>query len=245
LLVIGSVSITIASTIYFKKLWDDDGSESVSATVGKNLFFFNLAIAIISLLIFLALIFKWYDLYYNFELKDRPKSVITPKIIRGYDIEEPTEEERMRVIRDRITNSTRERPAPVFRKGQRGIRGFRELAPVYEEVSTEENLTVEEDMVLSEETDLPNSGENAISNLRRRIMFSNTPVRNPRSPMTPYMPTPDNFSNTPMSLDTSFRRDEDNFIPTRLDFNKDTIRGSRPGEVYEYTIDGTYENGFL
>ncbi len=60
---VGVIGVGITCTIYYKKLWDDGGSESVSSTVGKNMFFFNLVIVIVSFFVFLFFFYRWYKLY--------------------------------------------------------------------------------------------------------------------------------------------------------------------------------------
>jgi hypothetical protein len=57
------IAVSITNTIYYKRLWDENGSESISQETAKTFFFVNLTIAILSLLIFLLFLYRWYKLY--------------------------------------------------------------------------------------------------------------------------------------------------------------------------------------
>ncbi len=126
LLVTGIIGMTISSTIYFKKLWDDGGSTSVSSETAKNMFFFNLTVAITSLIVFLIFLYRWYELY-NLE-----NSAF--KINRGYDINtrELTEEERIETINREVLNAIKPK-TQLRNRFSRSTRGYAPLTPIYEE----------------------------------------------------------------------------------------------------------------
>ena len=171
LLVTGIIGMTITSTIYFKKLWDDDGTTNVSSKVAKNMFFFNLTVAIVSLIIFLIYLYKWYDLY-NLESKLNPPDLV-PKNTRGFDINTRplTEEERIATINRQVLNATRPQ-TPV--RSSRSTRGYSELPGIVEE----EDATEEEDNTLEidEELAMLIANQNMMSQMRRRSPYTNTSV---------------------------------------------------------------------
>jgi heme/copper-type cytochrome/quinol oxidase subunit 2 len=171
LLVTGIIGMTITSTIYFKKLWDDDGTTNVSSKVAKNMFFFNLTVAIVSLIIFLIYLYKWYDLY-NLESKLNPPDLV-PKNTRGFDINTRplTEEERIATINRQVLNATRPQ-TPV--RSSRSTRGYSGLPGIVEE----EDATEEEDNTLEidEELAMLIANQNMMSQMRRRSPYTNTSV---------------------------------------------------------------------
>ncbi len=57
------IAITITNTIYYKKLWDENGSEAISEESAKTFFFVNLFLAIVTALVFFIFTYRWYKLY--------------------------------------------------------------------------------------------------------------------------------------------------------------------------------------
>jgi magnesium-transporting ATPase (P-type) len=57
------IAITITNTIYYKKLWDENGSEAISEESAKTFFFVNLFLAIATGLVFFIFAYRWYKLY--------------------------------------------------------------------------------------------------------------------------------------------------------------------------------------
>jgi hypothetical protein len=57
------IAITITNTIYYKKLWDENGSEAITEESAKTFFFVNLFLAIITSLVFFIFGYRWYKLY--------------------------------------------------------------------------------------------------------------------------------------------------------------------------------------
>ncbi len=189
LLVTGIIGMTISSTIYFKKLWDDDGSMTnvVSSTVAKNMFFFNLTVAIVALIIFLIFLYRWYELY-NLESKLNPTPVLDliPKNTRGFDINTRplTEEERISRINREALNATKPR---TLLRSSRSIRGYSGLPGIVEE----EDATEEEDNTLEidEELAMLIANQNMMSQMRRRSPYINTSVSKNR-----IIPSPSRYS---------------------------------------------------
>lgn len=74
------ISILITNTVYYKKLWDEDGSESISEESAKVFFFLNLFLAIASAIVFFIFAYRWYKLYNltNMELQSLPMNQRTP-----------------------------------------------------------------------------------------------------------------------------------------------------------------------
>jgi hypothetical protein len=68
------IAVSITNTIYYKKLWEENGSESISEESAKVFFFINLFVAIISGLVFFIFAYRWYKLYNitNMELASKP-----------------------------------------------------------------------------------------------------------------------------------------------------------------------------
>ena len=191
LLVTGIIGMTISSTIYFKKLWDDDGSTTnvVSSTVAKNMFFFNLTVAIVALIIFLIYLYKWYELY-NLEMTLNPPQLpdLIPKNTRGFDINTRplTEEERISRINRQVLNATRPQ-TPLRSRYSRSTRGYSELPGIVEEEDTveEEGNTLE----IDEELAMLIANQNMVSQMRRRSPYINTSVSKNR-----IIPSPSRYS---------------------------------------------------
>jgi hypothetical protein len=57
------ISVLITNTIYYKKLWDENGSKTISEESAKVFFFINLFVTIISGIIFFIFGYRWYKLY--------------------------------------------------------------------------------------------------------------------------------------------------------------------------------------
>lgn len=83
LTVTGIVAVSITNTIYYKKLWDDNGSmtNTVSGKTGKLLFFFNLTLSIVSLIVFLIFLYRWYNVYDV--VQEEEKSMKTTDMLRN------------------------------------------------------------------------------------------------------------------------------------------------------------------
>lgn len=88
------IAITTTNTIYYKKLWDDNGSKSISEESAKVFFFMNLFLAIVSAVVFFIFLYRWYKLYNisNMEVKNyqvpttQDSSYIPPSMMFDDDI---------------------------------------------------------------------------------------------------------------------------------------------------------------
>jgi hypothetical protein len=78
LILLAIISILITNTVYYKKLWDEDGSESISEESAKVFFFLNLFLAIASGIVFFIFLYRWYKLYNltNMELQSLPSNTV-------------------------------------------------------------------------------------------------------------------------------------------------------------------------
>ena len=72
------ISINISNTVYYKKLWDDNGSKSISEESAKVFFFMNLFLSIVTGVVFFIFLYRWYKLYNisNIEIRNDPNPSI-------------------------------------------------------------------------------------------------------------------------------------------------------------------------
>ncbi len=150
LTVTGIVAVSITNTIYYKKLWDDNGStnDAVSGKTGKLLFFFNLTLSIVSLIVFLIFLYRWYNVYNVVQEEEKSaKTTAMLRNVRGYNMEvrNLTPEEISEQIYRATTPKVRQRFAP---------RGYNRLSPIKEEVK--EIPDDEEEKAMVTGTPLPN-----------------------------------------------------------------------------------------
>jgi formate hydrogenlyase subunit 3/multisubunit Na+/H+ antiporter MnhD subunit len=72
------IAINISNTVYYKKLWDDNGSKSISEESAKVFFFMNLFLSIVTGVVFFIFLYRWYKLYNisNIEIRNDPNPSI-------------------------------------------------------------------------------------------------------------------------------------------------------------------------
>ncbi len=92
------IAISITNTVYYKKLWDENGSEAISEESAKVFFFVNLFLSIICGIVFFIFLYRWYKLYNISTLEiasmtplPAPDSSTTPRRrtvrnVRGYNL---------------------------------------------------------------------------------------------------------------------------------------------------------------
>lgn len=134
LTVTGIVAVSITNTIYYKKLWDDNGSmtNTVSGKTGKLLFFFNLTLSIVSLIVFLIFLYRWYNVYNVVQEEEKSmKKTDMLRNVRGYNMEvrNLTPEEIRGKMYRATTPKVRQRFSP---------RGYNRLSPIDEEIPDDE-----------------------------------------------------------------------------------------------------------
>lgn len=76
------ISVLITNTIYYKKLWDENGSKTISEESAKVFFFINLFVAILSTIVFFVFGYRWYKLYNITNIYIESSPTISSSLVR-------------------------------------------------------------------------------------------------------------------------------------------------------------------
>lgn len=88
------IAVSITNTIYYKKLWEENGSESISEESAKVFFFVNLFLAIICGIVFFVFSYRWYKIYNISNMEIDSTSLLSPSQTKSSRMFSPIPDDR-------------------------------------------------------------------------------------------------------------------------------------------------------